>query len=66
MYVRLAIFCFVWETSVCFRISVELACLLCKILIAHCIYEGSSKRRSLRPDEKCFSMYMKPPPLTVC
>lgn len=29
------------EMSVCFRICVELACLLCKILIAHCIYEGS-------------------------
>lgn len=41
------------ETSVCFRICVELACLLCKILIAHCIYEGSWKRWSRRPDEKC-------------
>lgn len=63
MYLRLATFLFVLyeETSVCSRICVELACLLCKILIAHCIYEGSWKRRCQRPDEKCFSTYMKSP-----
>lgn len=38
---QLFLFVLYEETSVCFRICVELACLLCKILIAHCIYEGS-------------------------
>lgn len=33
-------FSFVLDMSVCFRIF---ACLFCKILIAHCIYEGSYK-----------------------
>lgn len=64
MYVWLATFfglVLYEEMSVCFRIRVELACLLCKILIAHCIYEGSLKRRSQRPDEKCFSMFKEHP-----
>lgn len=37
-------FLFVLEMSVCFRVFVELDYLpACKILIAHCIYEGSLK-----------------------
>lgn len=51
-------FLFVLEMSVCFRVFVELDYLpACKILIAHCIYEGSLKTWSLRPDEKCFSIW---------
>lgn len=48
------------ETSVCFRICVELACLLCKILIAHCIYEGALERGDLRDLMK--NVFETPPP----
>lgn len=41
---ELATLFFVIDISVCFCWIEVLACLLCKIMIAHCIYEGSWKR----------------------